>query len=153
MTRFKTCKLENKSMRFRFSDLPAWEADALLIQPPHLVCDSTHSWRLYSDAPLGDQAARTMTWYPTQSLYLDTEPTSLCSVIMRAPCQEATSMNFQVSMVWQPYRDEPQFRMNTIITVEINQYLSEIMKSYMDSNNKINDKSLHHFIEWWERAA
>ena len=32
-----------------------------------LTCDSVHSWRLYSAAPLGNQAFSTMMWYPTQS--------------------------------------------------------------------------------------
>ena len=41
------------------------------------ICDSTHSWRLYSAAPLWDQAISTM-WpdRPTQSHYPDTESTS-----------------------------------------------------------------------------
>ena len=38
--------------------------------------DNAHSWRLYCAAPLGDQAGWTITWYPTQSHYPDTEPTS-----------------------------------------------------------------------------
>ena len=40
------------------------------------TCNSVHSWRIYSVTPLGEQATRTMTRYPTQSHYLDTEPTS-----------------------------------------------------------------------------
>ena len=38
-----------------------------------LTGDSVHSTWLYSDAPLGNQATGTMTWYPTQSHYSDTE--------------------------------------------------------------------------------
>ena len=41
-----------------------------------MTCASVHSWRLYSAAPLGDQATSTMTWYPTQPQYPDTEPVS-----------------------------------------------------------------------------
>ena len=37
---------------------------------------SAHSLSLYSAVLLGDQAANTMTRYPTQSHYLDTEPNS-----------------------------------------------------------------------------
>ena len=37
-----------------------------------LTCSSAHSWRLYSAVPLGNQAARTMIWYPPQSHYPDT---------------------------------------------------------------------------------
>ena len=37
---------------------------------------STHSWRLYSDAGLGDQVTGTMAQYPTQSHYPDTVLTS-----------------------------------------------------------------------------
>ena len=35
-----------------------------------------------SAAPLGDQANSTMTWYPTQSHYFDTEPTSPCLILI-----------------------------------------------------------------------
>ena len=38
--------------------------------------DNVHSWTLYSAAPLGNQAASTMTRYPTQTYSPDTEPTS-----------------------------------------------------------------------------
>ena len=37
------------------------------------ICDSAHSWRLYSAASLGHQATGTMTCYPTQSHYLVNE--------------------------------------------------------------------------------
>ena len=33
------------------------------------ICDSRHSWRIYSAAPLGDQATSCMTLYPTRSHY------------------------------------------------------------------------------------
>ena len=38
------------------------------------TCESAHSWRFYSASPLGDQVTSTMTWYPTQSHYPDTDP-------------------------------------------------------------------------------
>ena len=41
------------------------------------TCDSAHSWWLNSASPLGDQAASTMTQYPTLSHYPDTESQSL----------------------------------------------------------------------------
>ena len=41
-------------------------------------CDSVHSGQLYSPASLGHQAAGTITGYPTQSHYPNTEPTSPC---------------------------------------------------------------------------
>ena len=41
-----------------------------------LVSVRTHG--AYSAAPLGDQVTSTMTWYPTQSHYPDTDLTSLC---------------------------------------------------------------------------
>ena len=37
------------------------------------TCDSVHTWWVY---PLGDHNTSTMTWYPTQSYYPETEPTS-----------------------------------------------------------------------------
>ena len=46
-----------------------------------LACDSAHSWQRYSAAPLGDQCSSTMTWYPIQTHYPDTELTSLCSIL------------------------------------------------------------------------
>ena len=38
-----------------------------------LTCSSVHSWWPYSAIPLRNQAASTMTWYPTQSHYLATQ--------------------------------------------------------------------------------
>ena len=37
-------------------------------------CDSAHTYKLYSAAPLGNQTASTMTCNPTESHYPDTEP-------------------------------------------------------------------------------
>ena len=45
-----------------------------------LICGSAHSWWLYSASPLGDSLASSMTWYPTQSHFADTEPTSPCPI-------------------------------------------------------------------------
>ena len=62
-----------------------------------LTCDNPHSWRLYSAASLGNQATSTMTCYPTQSHYADTEPTSPCPIlIMLSVCKEVTNINFKV---------------------------------------------------------
>ena len=47
-----------------------------------LTCHSAHSWLLYSAASLGHQAASTMTCYPTQSHYPNTELTSPCPIII-----------------------------------------------------------------------
>ena len=47
-----------------------------------LTCNSARSSCLYSAAPLGEQAVSTMTWYPTQSYYPDTEPTSPCFILI-----------------------------------------------------------------------
>ena len=44
-------------------------------------CDSAHPGQLCSAVPLGDQTESTMTCYPTQSYYPDTEPTSPCSIL------------------------------------------------------------------------
>ena len=41
-----------------------------------LTCDSAHSWWLYSSASLEHQATSTMTCYPTELHYPDTELTS-----------------------------------------------------------------------------
>ena len=47
-----------------------------------LTCDSVHSWRFYSVAPLGHQATSTMIGYPTELHYPDTEPTSPCRILI-----------------------------------------------------------------------
>ena len=46
------------------------------------TCGSVHSWQLYSDAPLGDEAARTMSWCPTQSHYPGSESTGRCAILI-----------------------------------------------------------------------
>ena len=46
------------------------------------TCDNVHSFRLSNAAPLGNQAASTMTRCPTQSHYPDTEPTSPCPTLI-----------------------------------------------------------------------
>ena len=47
-----------------------------------LICDSGHSWLLYSATSLEHQASGTMTCYPTQSHYPDTEITSPCPILV-----------------------------------------------------------------------
>ena len=46
------------------------------------TCDSVHSWELYSAASLEHQAAGTMTCYPIESHYPDTELTSPCPILI-----------------------------------------------------------------------
>ena len=46
-----------------------------------LTCDSTHSWRLLSVAPLGYQVIDTMTQYPTQSHYPNTVVNRRCPIL------------------------------------------------------------------------
>ena len=59
------------------------------------TCDSAHSWWLYSAAPLGYQTASTVTWYPTQSHYHDTEPTSPFPIlIMPSTCLGSNKHKF-----------------------------------------------------------
>ena len=70
------------------------------------TCDSAHSWRLYGAAPLGDQAVSTITWYPIQSQYPDTEPTSPCPILvkpdawLRSNKYKLLSHWFDSTMVW-----------------------------------------------------
>ena len=45
-------------------------------------CGSAHSWSLYSVVSLGHQAGSTMTCYPMQFQYPDTEPTSPCPILI-----------------------------------------------------------------------
>ena len=46
------------------------------------TCDSARSWLLHNAAPPGDQATNSMTRYPTQSYYPDTEPTSPSPILI-----------------------------------------------------------------------
>ena len=63
--------------------------------------DSSRSWWLYSAAPLGSQAISTMTWYPTQSHYPDTEPNSPCSIlIMPNTWLGSDKYEFDKSLIW-----------------------------------------------------
>ena len=69
------------------------------------TCDSAHSSRLYTVASVGDQATITMTQYPTQSHYPDTESTSPWPILlMPSPWQLSIFNSFvwldQDSNVW-----------------------------------------------------
>ena len=65
------------------------------------TCDSAHSWWLYSAVKLGNQTASTMTWYPTQSHYLDTELTSPCHILLVLSTRlESDKYQFNKSLVW-----------------------------------------------------
>ena len=70
-----------------------------------LTCDSdsTHSWQLYSAAPLGDQATSTMTssWYPLRSYYPNIEETSPCPIlIMPSAWLGSDKYQYFKSLVW-----------------------------------------------------
>ena len=61
------------------------------------TCDSAHSLWLYSTASLGHKA--TMTCYPTQSHYPDTEPTSPCPILIM-PSAWLGSDKYQFKSNW-----------------------------------------------------
>ena len=64
----------------------------------------------FSVAPLGNQAASTMIWYPTQSHYPDTEPTNLClTLIMRGTWQGSDKINFKVTGFIRPVFEPVRF--------------------------------------------
>ena len=46
------------------------------------VTVSPRPWWIYSATPLGNQATSTMTWYPLQSHYSDTELISRCPILL-----------------------------------------------------------------------
>ena len=60
-----------------------------------------HSWQLYSAAPLTDHATGTITWYPTQSHYPDTELPSPCPILLM-PSARLCSDKYQFDkfLVW-----------------------------------------------------
>ena len=64
------------------------------------ICNSVRSLRLYSVAPLGNQGTSTMTRFPTQSHYPDTDPTSHCPIlIMQSTWVGSNKYNFYNSLV------------------------------------------------------
>ena len=58
------------------------------------ICDSVHSWRFYSAAPLGSHASITISCHPTQSHYADAEGTSPCPLLIM-PCAWLGNEKFQ----------------------------------------------------------
>ena len=63
------------------------------------TCDSVQSGRLYS--PWRNQDACTLTWYPTQSPYPDTERTSPCFIlVMLSAWLRSDKYHFYKSLVW-----------------------------------------------------
>ena len=60
------------------------------------TCDSVHSLWLYSAASLEHQVTSTMTCYPTQPHYPDTEPTSPCPILIML---NARPRKWQVSIL------------------------------------------------------
>ena len=65
------------------------------------TCEGAHSWRLYSAAPLINQATSNMTWYLTKSHYSDTEPTSHCRIlIMQKHLTRKWQVSILKSLVW-----------------------------------------------------
>ena len=64
-----------------------------------VTCAKTHSWTLYSAAPLENRAISIMTWYPTQSHYPDIEATSPCPVLIR-PNTWLGSDNYNLISHW-----------------------------------------------------
>ena len=71
------------------------------------TCDSVHLWQLYSAASLGHQTAGTMTCYPTQSHYPDTEPTSLCPILIMLSARLGIDNNQYLSLWLDWTRLEP----------------------------------------------
>ena len=59
------------------------------------ICDSTHSWWLYSAASLQHQATCIITCYPTQSHYPYTEQTRPCAILIT----DRKTMEWQVSIL------------------------------------------------------
>ena len=75
------------------------------------TCDSAYSWQLYSAPTLGDQVTRTLTWYPTQSHYPDTKPTSSCTillVLMPSTWLGSDKYKFFKSLIWLDQGSNPR---------------------------------------------
>ena len=67
----------------------------MLTSEQSLACDSAHSWSLYGAVLLGDQAIDSMTQYPTQSDYPDTELTSYYPIVAM-PSARLGSVKYQL---------------------------------------------------------
>ena len=72
------------------------------------TCHSVHLWRLYSAARLGNQVASTMTQFPTQSHYPDTEPTSPCPILIMSSTRLGSDKYQFKSLVWLDQVSNPQ---------------------------------------------
>ena len=65
-----------------------------------LVCDSAHSWRIYSAASLEHHVDNIITWYPTQSYYPDVVLISHCLIlVMLSSRLSSDSYTFSMSLV------------------------------------------------------
>ena len=93
----------------RLSPLCSWLGVGSFISLQYLtkygyrLVTACSSW-LYSAASLGNQAARTkqeFSWYPIRSNYLDTELTSLCSILLMPSARPGSEKyQFHKSLVW-----------------------------------------------------
>ena len=64
-------------------------------------CDGTQSWWICCAGPLRNQAASTITWYPHQSHYPNTEPNSPCPIlIIPSTWLGSDKYQFYKSLVW-----------------------------------------------------
>ena len=77
----------------------------LVLRPSNIGGDirtwTSGSWRLYIAAPLEDQVTSTMTQYPMQSHYPDTELTSLCTtLVMPSSVLGSDRHKLYKSLVW-----------------------------------------------------
>ena len=99
------------------------------------TCDRMHSWWLYCAASLGQQAARTMTCYPTQSHYPDTEPTCPCSILIMPKYQtRKRQVSIVKSLLWLHQKSNP-WPSDSLICQHRRQTL------YSFSNNHISNKN------------
>ena len=66
------------------------------------TCERVHLWWRYSAAPLGNQTTSTMTQYPTQFHYLNTELTSHHPVLLLMPNAKLGSNKYKLlkSLIW-----------------------------------------------------
>ena len=72
------------------------------------IWENAHSWRLYRAAPLGNQPVSSMTQYPNQSHYNDTEPTIPCPIPIRPNIGlRSDKYQFYKSLVWTDHGVDP----------------------------------------------
>ena len=108
-----------------------------------LTWDSVHSWWLYCAAPLGNQAANTMTWYPTKSHYPNIELTSHCIIVLLPNAMLGSDKyQFDKSLVWLDQQPNSPYTSHQVHALPIQPYhFRECVRQNNMQHNYISSSS------------